>query len=171
MLAGVTAGEAQTPIERKAIESFKLLFGDSIAASPLLVRLSGSEMKDVSNNAKSRWASDSLAVYVCRHQNTIVGYGFVDNVKGKTQMITYLVVLEPDGVVADVDVLAYREAYGGEIAYESFRKQFRRKSFHDQLVPGRDIKNISGATISVRAITLGVKKIVTTFELIHDRLR
>ena len=79
--------------------------------------------------------------------------------------------LRPNGEVQDIDVLAYRESYGGEIGYESFRKQFRDKSVRDKLQPGRDIRNISGATISVRAITAGVKKILATYELLKARLR
>ena len=113
---------------------------------------------------------DSLEVLVCRTKGRIVGYGFIDDVKGKTQYITYLTALEPGGEVADIDVLVYRESYGGEIAYESFRKQFRRKTANDRLQPGRDIRNISGATISVRAITDGVKKILLTFDLLRSRL-
>ena len=91
--------------------------------------------------------------------------------RSKTQFITYLVAIDTSGAVKDVDVLVYRESYGGEIAYESFRKQFRSKTANDELKPGKDIKNISGATISVRAITQGVKKILTTFDVIRNKLR
>ena len=111
-----------------------------------------------------------VRVFRCIARGKTVGYGFLDEVKGKTRLITYLVGVEPDGRVNDVDVLVYRESYGGEIGYETFRKQFRGKSSPDRLTPGKDIKNISGATISVRAITGGVKRILATFNVIRPGL-
>lgn len=160
----------QTSIQSKAAESLKKMFGDSVAVSSSKIVLSGNERKQIFERSKSQWLSDTIVVYSCKNKNTLIGYGFADDVKGKVQLITYLAGLTPNGEVVDVDVLAYREAYGGEIAYESFRKQFRGKGSTEKLIPGRDIKNISGATLSVRAITLGVKRILTTYELIKERL-
>src|SRR6185436_5607616 len=61
-------------------------------------------------------------------------------------------------VLKDVDVLVYREPQGGEVAYEPWRKQFRGKTAEAPLVVGKDIKNISGATISSHSVTLGVRR-------------
>src|SRR2546427_6382509 len=49
------------------------------------------------------------------------------------------------------DILVYREPYGGEVAYEPWRRQFRGKSTGDSLRVGKEIRSISGATISVHA--------------------
>ncbi|MBI3193154.1 MAG: FMN-binding protein [Ignavibacteriae bacterium] len=166
----IVEGTAQTILQSKAAESLKKLFGDSVAVSSAKFVLSGDEKKLIFERSKSHWLSDTIVAYSCKNKNSVLGYGFVDDVKGKVQFITYLVGLKQGGEIVDVDVLAYREAYGGEITYETFRKQFRGKDSNDKLVPGRDIKNISGATISVRAITLGVKRILTTYELIKERL-
>ena len=163
--------QSQTSIDRMAVESLRKMFGDSVTIAPAVVNLTREEQQSIFERGRSRWTSDSIVIYRCFVGLDTVGYGFVDNVKGKTQFITYLVAVQAKGVVQDIDVLAYRESYGGEIAYESFRKQFRQKTAADKLQPGRDIKNISGATISVRAITDGVRKIIATFELVHLRLR
>ena len=135
------------------------MFGDSVTISSSWRRLGSSAIDSIARLSHSRWQRDSVQVYVCSTHGKIVGYGFADDVKGKVQFITYLAGVNPDGRVKDIDILAYRESYGGEVAYESFRKQFRDKSSADKLIPGKDIKNISGATISVRAISTGVKKI------------
>jgi Na+-translocating ferredoxin:NAD+ oxidoreductase RnfG subunit len=147
------------------------MFGDSVAISSSWRRLSGAEIDSIAQLSHSRWQHDSIHVYVCSAHQTTVGYGFVDDVKGKVQFITYLTGIHPEGKVQDIDILAYRESYGGEVAYESFRKQFHDKSSADKLIPGKDIKNISGATISVRAITTGVKKILLTYDLLKGTLR
>lgn len=155
----------------KPEESLRKIFGDSVAVERKTLVLTAAERKDIAERARSDWRSDTIAWYLCRARDSVAGYGFLDNVKGKMNLITYLVGLTPGGTVADVDVLAYRESYGGEIAYRSFRNQFRGKGSGDGIVAGKDIRNISGATISVHAITDGVRRIVATFARVRERLR
>ncbi len=90
--------------------------------------------------------------------DSLLGFAVVRNVRGKDQPITFLVAIDTLDRLRDVDILAYREPYGGEVAYEAWRRQFRGKSAADSLRVGREIRAISGATISVQAVTLGVKQ-------------
>ena len=92
-----------------------------------------------------------------------VGYGIVDDVPGKAQPITYMTLFKPDGAIADIEVLVYRESYGGEIQYNTFRRQFQGKNASSPLRIGNDIENIAGATISSNAIANGAKKIAVLF--------
>ena len=162
---------AASSTEEKAVLSLKKTFGDSVAVVSTIVHLSSPEKDSLSSRLKNKFSSDSVKLYVCTKHGKMTGYGIVDNVRGKTQFITYMVSLSTGGEIMDVDVLVYRESYGGEIGYESFRKQFRNKTTKDRLQPGRDIRNISGATISVHAISDGVKRILSTFEILHPRLK
>ena len=57
-----------------------------------------------------------------------------------------------------VEILIYREPIGGEVKSEAFRKQFQGKKDTDPVRSGQDIKNITGATLSSRAVSLGVKR-------------
>jgi Na+-translocating ferredoxin:NAD+ oxidoreductase RnfG subunit len=77
---------------------------------------------------------------------------------GKDQPITFLVAIDSASVLKDVDILVYREPYGGEVAYDSWRRQFRGKTAAAPLIVDRDIKSISGATISSHAVTEGVRR-------------
>ena len=156
--------------EGKLDASLKKMFGDSVTISISKIVLTPEQQKIIFDSSHSHWMSDTIEAYVCSNENTPIGYGFLDNVKGKTQYITYLVGIGREGSVQDVDVLVYRESYGGEIAYDSFREQFRGKTNHDDVRIGKSIKNISGATISVRAITFGIRRILATFEIIRSRL-
>ena len=161
----------QSTLSGKATTSLKKIFGDSITVTTKVISFSPDEKVKLSEQLKSKRVNDTATVYICEAHGKVISYGFVDDVKGKDRMITYLVAVNPNGSVKDIDVLVYRESYGGEIAYDSFRKQFREKTVSDKLQSGRDIKNISGATISVHAITNGVKKILSMFEIIHPRLQ
>jgi Na+-translocating ferredoxin:NAD+ oxidoreductase RnfG subunit len=101
---------------------------------------------------------DTASVLRVSRAGALLGFARVRNVKGKDQPITYLVAIDPSDALKDVDVLVYREPYGGEVAYEPWRKQFRGKTAKAPLMVGKDIRNISGATISSHSVTLGVRQ-------------
>ena len=94
------------------------------------------------------------------------GWFVLDRVIGKHEFITYAVALTRDGAVKRVEVLEYRETYGGEIRNANWRQQFVGKRFGSQVSLGKDIKNISGATLSSRHVTDGVRRILATWQLL-----
>ena len=64
------------------------------------------------------------------------------------------------GRVHRVDILQYRESYGGEVRSPSWLAQFVGKTSASPLQVGNDIRNISGATLSSHHVTEGVKRIM-----------
>ena len=93
----------------------------------------------------------------------LLGLVVVDHVIGKHLYIDYAVALAPGGRVQRVDILAYRESYGGEIRSASWLAQFVGKTSGSALKVGSDIRNISGATLSCAHVTEGVKRIVAAY--------
>lgn len=128
---------AQAAPAKKVAASIARLFGGTAVADTVMV--------------------DGSAVLRIRQGQNAEGYALVRNVLGKDQPITFLVATDTAGILKDVDILVYREPYGGEVAYEAWRRQFRGKTAGDSLVIGRDIRSISGATISANSVTLGVR--------------
>jgi hypothetical protein len=92
-----------------------------------------------------------------------VGRYIVDHVIGKHLYIDYAVTLDAGGRVQRVDILQYREAYGGEVRDRSWLNQFVGKSSASTLRVGVDIRNISGATLSCNHLTEGIKRIVSRY--------
>ncbi len=140
----------------------------SVEARP--VRLDSSDRAGIRAHSTSPLADDTLRIFVCRRGGAVAGYGLLDNVRGKSRDITYLVVVDTLGAVVSVEILVYRESHGGEISAPAFRGQFRGKRHGDPLVPGRDIRTISGATISSRSVTAGVVKLLAAFGLVRERI-
>ena len=70
---------------------------------------------------------------------------------GKESPITFGVVVT-DGKIEQVKVLAYRESRGGEIQQRAFTRQYADAKLSEQKLD-RHIDGISGATLSVRAMT------------------
>jgi hypothetical protein len=106
----------------------------------------------------------SYTFYVAMSGARVDGYAFIDEEKGEHLPITFAVKLSPDGRVQRQEIVVYREARGDEVRCDRFRKQFVGKSAHDAIEVDQDIVAVSGATISSRAMALGVKRAVVLFD-------
>lgn len=95
-----------------------------------------------------------------------LGWLIVDQVIGKTDAITFAVALNLEGSVTSLEILEYREAHGSEVRLPAWRRQFQGKRASDPVVLGSDIRNISGATLSCRHVTEGVRRALR----LYDRL-
>ena len=89
-----------------------------------------------------------------------------DRSTGKHEFIDYIVALTPEGKVKQIEILEYRESWGYEVRREGWRKQFAGKDSTSKLKLNDGIHNISGATLSCRGITRGVKRICHTWEVL-----
>jgi Na+-translocating ferredoxin:NAD+ oxidoreductase RnfG subunit len=98
----------------------------------------------------------------------VAGFFIFDRVVGKHLYIDYAVALTPSGAVHSVEILQYRESYGGEIRDHSWLAQFVGKTRGSPLEINGDIRNISGATLSSTHVTEGVKRVLAAYA---NRLR
>jgi hypothetical protein len=90
------------------------------------------------------------------------GIFVLDHVIGKHLYIDDAVSIV-GGRVHRVDILQYRESYGGEVRSPSWLAQFAGKTSASPLQVGADIRNISGATLSSMHVTEGVKRILAAY--------
>ena len=63
------------------------------------------------------------------------GFFIVDYVIGKHLVIDYAVALSPEGSVKQIEILNYRESYGGEIRNPDWRTQFVGKTPSSRFAP------------------------------------
>jgi Na+-translocating ferredoxin:NAD+ oxidoreductase RnfG subunit len=103
-------------------------------------------------------------IQTAQQHDRLLGYGVIVEEIGKHQPITFMVGVSPDGKVAEVAVMVYREPYGGQVRYERYLAQYIGKGLDNPLMPYRDIHNITGATLSCHSISRGVRKALA---LIH----
>src|SRR5216110_3553347 len=62
--------------------------------------------------------ADTASVLRVSRADSLLGFAAIGNVVGKDQPITFLVAIDPADRLKDVDILVYREAYGGERSEE-----------------------------------------------------
>ena len=96
---------------------------------------------------------------------TLQGYFIVDYVIGKHLVIDYAIALSSTGTVKQIEILNYRESYGGEIRNPDWRKQFVAKTPQSRFAINEGINNISGATLSSRHVTEGIRRVLATYEV------
>lgn len=92
------------------------------------------------------------------------GWFIVDEVIGKQELITYALALAPNGAIKALDILVYRESHGDAIRLPAWRAQFVGKRAGDPVRLDADIRNVSGATLSCRHVTDGVRRLLLVYE-------
>lgn len=144
----------------------KLCFPDAteFVASPIVFKPTDIVAIERVSGQKVRTRGEQ--VWRAQKNGQLLGFFVIDYVIGKHEVIDYAVSLDVAGKIRRIEVLEYREAYGSEIANRDWLAQFAGKGGSDSLVPGRDIRIISGATLSSRHVTEGIKRVLA----IHDLL-
>jgi Na+-translocating ferredoxin:NAD+ oxidoreductase RnfG subunit len=133
--------------------------GQSFIAAP--VKLTSAQHKAIEQKSRVRVLHDDQKVWRVNGG----GWFIVDEVIGKHEYITYALGLTTAGEVCGVEIMDYRETYGGEVRNPKWRTQFVGKANGAPLQLDKDIKNISGATLSSRHITEGVRRLLAFYEV------
>jgi Na+-translocating ferredoxin:NAD+ oxidoreductase RnfG subunit len=141
-------------------------FPEASAFEPVLI---GADVKAAIARDAGRFMVDPR-VWRVRAGDRTVGWYIVDEVIGKVELITYGVAIDAGGTLRSLDVLAYRESHGDAIRLAGWRAQFAGKRAGDPVKLDVDIRNISGATLSCRHVTEGVRRMLLLHEkaLAHD---
>lgn len=138
----------------------KLLFpgAGTFVSHPL--KLSDAQRKAVEKAAGVRMRFPEQPVWQVMENGQPAGWFVLDEVFGKHEFITYAVALDASGAVKGVEILDYRETHGGEIRNPKWRAQFNGVRHGAVLKLDDDIQNISGATLSCKHITEGVRRVL-----------
>jgi FMN-binding protein len=113
--------------------------------------------------AATRFAENGGTTWKALAGDRLLGLFVLDHVIGKHLYIDYAVALDTSGRVMRVDILQYRESYGGEVREPGWLAQFVGKTSSSPFKVGSDIRNISGATLSSLHLTEGVKRVLATY--------
>jgi len=144
----------------------KLCFPTADAFEERVVKFTADQKKTVQKQSGEKVRNLGNRIHIAREGTNLLGVLVVDHVLGKHEIIDYAVAISPAGTVAQVEILEYRESYGMEIRGEKWREQFKGKASDAKLRLNDDIYNISGATISCRNVTEGVKRVLATYDVV-----
>ena len=126
--------------------------------------LTDEQKKAIGDLCLQNFKSNRMTFYVGKRDGVPMGYAIIDHEIGKSFPITFMVVLNVDGSVRDVEIMVYREPRGWEVRYPSFMDQFTGKNADTDY---RIINSITGATLSVRAMVKGVSRVTAAYKVLY----
>jgi len=141
-------------------EAIQLMFPKSKHIRKDVIRLTPEKKELIEQRIGWKFPEESFEVYIGETSSQIDGYALIQNTIGKHKPMTYMVGVDRTGACTNVEVLVFREAKGSEVRTKRFNVQYEGKTVHDPVRINKDIINISGATMSVRSISAGVKRVL-----------
>ncbi len=141
-------------------DALKLMFPTSERIRQETLSLNPDQKKIVEDRIGWRFPEESFPMYIGETGKKIDGYALVQHTIGKHKPMTYMVGVDADGNVTNVELLIFRESRGSEVRTKRFNSQYEGKTVLDPVRINRDIINISGATMSVRSMSAGVKRML-----------
>lgn len=158
----------QKDLRVEAEKSISALLGKNIETVFEKFVIPGETKKEIERTVRQKFFGETIFRWKVYEKNKLIAAAYLDNVYGKTMPITFLVILNINGEVLTTEIVKYREQYGGGVAEKSWLNQFQGRNENFSLSSGNDISTISGATISSRSITAGVKKIILLNKMINN---
>ena len=142
-----------------------LIFAQAQEFVPAPITLTPDQIARIERQSGTKIRSPLQRIWQARAGGKALGWLILDQVIGKHELITYALGINPDGAMRQFQVLEYRETYGSQIRYPQWRDQFVGKTAMDPVELGSDIANISGATLSCRHVTEGIKRLLVLYQV------
>lgn len=164
--------EVHAAVLSTAEEALKILLPEAREIKEEVKVLTEEQKKDIEERAKIKFdpkLDKEFRFFIGTANGQIVGYAIEDSVKGKWGLIHYMLFLDPEGKITDVMVLEYKEKRGRPVAKRRFLDQFVGKTINDRIKLKRNIRGVSGATISSRGMTNGIRKLVHVFNEFYGK--
>ncbi len=130
--------------------------------------LDAEQKKAIKQKARAPWDHSVVTYYEAVHNGKVTGYAFFESEIVRTKIATYMVVINADGSVRGVEILAFYEPED----YKPPRRwleQFHRRTLADDLTLKSGVKNIVGSTLSAQALSDGVRRYLAFFEIIISK--
>lgn len=128
-----------------------------------LFALTPAELQTVQRRAHARSESRLVTAYLAWQADTLAGTAYVDRRVVRTREAVILVALAADRTVARVEMLAFFEP-PDYLPSPRWLALFTHRRAGARLVPGRDVPNLAGATLTSRAVSESVRLVLAWHE-------
>lgn len=167
LLIGFALTSLQGQVYLTKDEALRLYFPEEKNMTRKTLFLSDEQVQQIQNRARAKVESKILTYYEYCDGN-IRNIAFFETQTVRTHPATYMIVLNSDGSVEGVEMLAFFEPED-YLPPKNWLAQFNRKTLNDDIHTKRGIPNVAGATLSAQAVTESVRKYMTIFELLFSK--
>ncbi len=130
--------------------------------------LTDDQKKQIETLARTPLDSKLVTMYTGKRGQKLLGYAMIDVHTVRTLPEAVMVVLSPDGRVASTLILAFYEPLE-YLPNERWLKQFDQARLTPDLRVGGRIAGITGATLTARAMTESVRKVLALYQILIEK--
>lgn len=165
LLSGPPVGAKVFLSQREALD---LAFPTADRIDDKVYIITSKQKAAIQKKARAELESELVTVYSAIEDDRVTGYAFIDIHTVRTHPEAFMAVLNPDGTVRSLHVLAFYEPTE-YMPTDRWYRQFTGKSLANQLRVGRDVHNVVGATLSTYAVSRSVRRILAMFEVLVEK--
>jgi len=165
--AAVSRGGAAQPGKDypTLVEALELVFGE-VEIERGTIYLTREQRKAAEELAGEELSSAIVHPYTASKDGEILGTAWVDTHRVRTLRQTVLIVVDPDQRVRRVELLAFGEPEE-YVPRGSWYGQFKGRRLDDELDLKRGIRGITGATLTARATTSAVRRVLAVHRVLN----
>jgi len=165
LLAAFAAVSADAKVFYSRNEALELAFPDAEEVASNTFILDDEQVARIESLAKCDLDSKLVKIYTGKRDGKVIGYALIDIHNVRTLPEAFMVVLNPEGEVRSLRVLAFHEPLEYKPTNRWYQ-QFDNRSIEAPLRVGGDIHGVVGATLSTRATTRGVRRALAYYEVL-----
>ncbi len=158
------AADSQSQVFKTKERALKETFAECDTVVRNVLFLKDTEIETIQKRAKAKVESKMVTYYTGLTKNKPSAYAFIISDVIRTKPGTFFVHLNANGVVQHVEMLAFYEPMD-YLPIGKWFGLFKDKILNNQLWPRREIHAVTGATLTVRAVTKGVRKVIAIYEV------
>jgi FMN-binding domain len=169
ILVGLWLGLAAAPPAAAKVfysqkEALALAFPGADRVETRTLLLDDGQARAVEQRAQAPLPSRLVRFYTGWKDGAVTGYAVIDQHTVRTQPEAFLVVLEPDGRLRSIRVLAFYEPQE-YLPSQRWLRLFEGRRLDERLQLGGDVQGIAGSTLTSRAVTGGVRRALALYEV------
>jgi len=166
VLVPVLAGAAGAPSTLDG--ALERLYPAPAIVSKETLFLTEPQSREIQAKAEVRLGSKIVTRYIAKRDDASpTGFAYLDTHLVRTVSETLLIAVEPDGSVRRIEVLAFEEPRE-YLPSSRWFAQFEAQRLEEQLQLKRSIRTLSGATLSSRATTDAVRRVLAIHEVLNE---
>lgn len=132
------------------------------------ITISDSQIKTLRKRQRVNVYTDQYTLYKIFRSGESEPYRYAMPIQetGQHKFMDIMYGVNADGTINRIDLMVYREPYGGEVKSRRFMQQFEGRSLKDsEFRINLDVVHIAGATISARSVSSGTRKVLEILRL------
>lgn len=159
--------ESEAKVFMKRDEALSTAFPEASEIKKNEIFLTPEESREIESVSRSKNDSKLYIIYEAVDGDRTLGYAIIDTHTLRTKTETVMFVINPDGTLRQSEILAFFEPPDYQ-AGDNWIELFEGKSAEDGMKIGKDVPNITGATITANSLSQAIRRVLAVFKLVSD---